>query len=77
MCVRVCIYIVWNFISHLSYAYFLPIYSTVILVCLHRGCHGYQAVTCSVRYELNPKKQLSIDCFLCEVQAEAEETVEY
>ena len=77
VCVRLCVYLVWNFTSRLLYAYFLPIYSTVILVCLYRGCNGYQAFMCSVSYELNPKKQLSIDCFLYEVRAEAEETVEY
>jgi hypothetical protein len=32
---------------------------------------------CCVRYKLGLKKQLNIDCVLCEVQAEAEETVEH
>jgi len=32
---------------------------------------------CFVRDELSLKKQLNIDCILCEVRAQAEVTVEY
>jgi len=32
---------------------------------------------CCVRYKLRLKKQLSIDYVLCEIRAEAEETVEH
>ena len=57
---------------------------------LHRGCRGYQAVMCSVRYELSPKKQVltsfsvrydlrpknqwNIDCVVCDVRAEPLDT---